>query len=106
MSQGRFASAIGRLHQVAQRRLADAVGDFHPKEGAPVSNLDLQVDRDLSYEGADGIFVSGKVGITWLKCDLGGAVRGDLFVVGTERFQVDRLLVNDGHVITAATTKL
>lgn len=106
MSEGRFASAIGRLHRVAQRRLADAVGDFQPKEGAPTLDLDLQVDRDLSYEGADGIFISGKVGITWLKCDLGSAARGDLFVVGTERFQVDRLLVNDGHIITAATTKL
>lgn len=106
MTAGRFASAIGRLHQVAHRRLADAVGDFHPRAGAPTADLDLQVDRDLSYEGADGIFVSGKVGITWLKCDLGGAARGDIFTVGAERFQVDKVLADDGHAITAATTKL
>ncbi|WP_418338509.1 hypothetical protein [Pseudomonas citronellolis] len=106
MSAGPFAAAIGRLHRVAHRRLADAVGDFHPQAGAPVKGLDLQVDRNLAYEGADGRIVSGQVGITWLAEDLATADRGDVFVIGCERFLVENLLADDAHAITAATTKL
>lgn len=106
MTAGRFARALGRLHQVAHRRLADAVGDFRPKEGPPVEKLDLQVDRNLAYEGADGRVISNLVGITWLASDLKSADRGDIFVIGCERFLVERLIADDGHAITAATTPL
>lgn len=106
MSAGRFASAIGRLHQVAHRRLSDSVGDFHPQVGAPVGGLNLQVNRDLVYEGPDGRLVADQVGITWLVSDLSTAARGGTFVIGSERFLVDKIISADGHAITAATTPL
>lgn len=106
MSVGRFARAIGRLHQVAHRRLSDAVGDFHPQQGVPVQGLDLQVDRNLSYEGPNGTVITDTVGITVLASDIPGIERGDRFVIGCERFQVDSVIADDGHAITAATTIL
>lgn len=106
MSTGRFARSLGRLHQVTHRRLSDAVGDFLPTEGPPVEKMDLQVDRNLAYEGADGRILTSQVGITWLSADLNTAERGDIFVIGCERFMVEKLIADDGHAITAATTKL
>lgn len=106
MSAGRFARALGRLHQVTHRRLSDAVGNFRPTEGPPVEKMDLQVDRNLAYEGAEGRFITDQVGITWLAADLRSAARGDTFEIGCERFLVEKLIADDGYAITAATTKL
>lgn len=70
---------------------------------APIKGIPLQVDRNLSYDGPDGVFITDKVGISWLAKDVPTASRGDLFVIGSSRYLVEKLIANDGWLLTAAT---
>ncbi|CDF86337.1 hypothetical protein PKB_5024 [Pseudomonas knackmussii B13] len=102
-----WASMRDRLHRLAVTTFNDGVAQFTDKTGQrPPCGVPVVIDRNLAYEGADGIFVTGQVGFTWLKQDLAGAERGDVFSIGAERFQINKLIADDGHAITAATTKL
>ena len=102
-----WASMRDRLHRLAVTTFNDGVAQFTDRAGQrPPCGVPVVIDRNLAYEGADGAFITGQVGFTWLKHDLATASRGDTFAVGTERFQVERLIADDGHAITAATIKL
>jgi hypothetical protein len=97
-----FARGLDRLHRLGSRRLADSIGTFQAQGCAPVPGLDLQIDRNLEMEGAGGRFMTNVIGISWHASALASAKAGDLFVVGAERFIVEKLLADDGHMITAA----
>lgn len=99
----RFARAQTRLHRVCADRLSDAVGTFLSPGCTPITDLPLMVDRNLEYVGPDGSFMSDVVGITFNRADLASAERGDVFTIGCERFVVEKLISDDGHMITAAT---
>ncbi|NPW12647.1 hypothetical protein HPS00_32605, partial [Pseudomonas aeruginosa] len=93
---GRFGRLIQRLHERGQQRLSDAVGEFRGIGRPPIRGIPLQVDRNLTYEGPDGVFITDKVGISWLAKDVPTASRGDLFVIGSSRYLVEKLIANDG----------
>ncbi|EOW5841188.1 TPA: hypothetical protein SL402_002202 [Pseudomonas aeruginosa] len=100
---GRFGRLIQRLHDRGQQRLSDAVGEFRGIGRPPIKGIPLQVDRNLTYERPDGVFITDKVGISWLAKDVPTASRGDLFVIGSSRYLVEKLIANDGWLLTAAT---
>ncbi|UCP00096.1 hypothetical protein LF844_09870 [Metapseudomonas lalkuanensis] len=100
--EAKFARMMQRLHSVGNRRVADAIGTFQAPGCHPVDGLALQVDRNLEYEGADGRFQTDAVGISWYRADLEGASSGDIFIIGTERLVVEKLIADDGHMLTAA----
>lgn len=102
-----WASMRDRLHRLAITTFSDGEAQHTTAAGSitPCA-VPVVIDRNLAYEGADGAFVVGQVGITWLKKDLAGADRGDVFAIGCERFLVVRPIADDGHAITVATTKL
>ena len=101
--KSRFAKAQARLHRVCVDRLSDAVGTFVSEGRAPVHGLALMVDRNLEYATPDGLMQSELIGITFHRSDLASADRGDIFQIGDERFTVEKLVADDGHMITAAT---
>ncbi|MGK6943857.1 hypothetical protein PU463_00029515 [Pseudomonas aeruginosa] len=99
---GRFGRLIQRLHERGQERLSDAVGEFRgigrPDQG------DTAAGRPKPHlRGPDGVFITDKVGISWLAKDVPTASRGDLFVIGSSRYLVEKLIANDGWLLTAAT---
>lgn len=99
----RWNRLIKHMHRFGTNELADVFGSFQTPGQPPVENLPLMVDRNLEYVGPDGRFVSDVVGITFYTSDLATAARGDLFVIAGERFIVEKLIADDGHMITAAT---
>lgn len=97
-----FSRSLARLHQVSATRLADSLGSYQQAGQVPVEGIPLQVDRDVDLSGAADAFAGCTTAITWPRTALGSASRGGVFVVGCERFTVERLVANDGHMITAA----
>lgn len=100
---GRFARLQERLHRACAGRLSDSVGSFHSPGCPPVDSVDLMIDRNLQYAGAEGTFLTDAVGITFQRSDIGSVAVGDHFQVGCERFMVERMIEDDGHMITVQT---
>lgn len=98
----RFSRSLARLHRVSATRLADAIGCYQQLDQAPVEGIPLQIDRDVDLTGAGDAFAGCSVAITWQRSALCAASRGGVFVVGAERFTVERLITDDGHMIAAA----
>lgn len=103
-----WATMRASLHRLAINTFSDGAATYTPVDpgAVPCPVPSVMVDRGLTYEGAEGRFVSDQVGITWLVKDLAKADRGGVFAIDGERFQVDQILSADGHAITAATTPL
>lgn len=99
---GRFSRALARLHGTASARLADAIGTYQNGQQAPVGDLDLMLDRGVQLEGANEAFLASTVAITWAVAQMPRAERGGVFAVGLERFTVEQVIADDGHMITAA----
>jgi hypothetical protein len=99
---GRFARMQARLNRVATARLSDSLGSYQQAGQLPVDGLALQIDRGVDLTGAGDVFQGCTVAITVSKAQLGAVVRGGLFIVGAERFTVERPIADDGHMITAA----
>lgn len=97
----RFSRAQQRLHRVCADRLSDSVGTFTSLGCTPIKGIPLMVDRNLEFAGPEEAFVAGAIGITFYRRDLASAARGDFFQIGCERFVVEALLSDDGHMITA-----
>lgn len=100
--EGRLSRMMQRLHRVGSNRLADAIGNFQAIGQPLVEGLSLLVDRNLEMQGADGRFSTSAVGISWYKTDLATANSGDLFIIGSEQLLVEKLIADDGHMLTAA----
>jgi hypothetical protein len=98
----RFSGLIDRLHRVGSTRLSDAMGKFISSAGPVVENIKFLIDRNLQLEGAGDIFSTSAVGISWYRESLQNADRGDVFEIGAERFMVERVILDDGHMVTAA----
>jgi hypothetical protein len=99
---GRFARLQGRLNRVATARLSDSLGSYQQVSQLPVDDLALQIDRGVDLTGAGEIFQGCTVAITVSKIQLGAVIRGGLFIVGAERFTIEHVIADDGHMITAA----
>ncbi|OEO24062.1 hypothetical protein AX279_19725 [Pseudomonas sp. J237] len=101
---GRFGRSLARLHGVSAARLSDCLGSYQFDAQPPVKDIDLMVDRGVSLEGAEGVFRSGTVAISWPSASLACVARGGIFTVGAERFIVDDTVADDGHYLTAICT--
>lgn len=100
--EGRFARAQHRLHRVGSARLADSIGSYQENRVTVAEDLELQVDQQWGEFGAGDAFAAGVKFVTWHKCRLDSASTGGLFLVGPERFLVEKILADDGHMVTAA----
>lgn len=99
---GRFARMQGRLNRVVRERLADTLGSYQQAGHPPVDDVVLQIDRGVDLTGAGEIFQGCTVAITFSKAQLASVSRLGVFVVGAERFTVERAIADDGQWITAA----
>lgn len=68
----------------------------------PVVGISVIIDRNLMQSGAEGMFRSDAVGLSWRKPVLASVARGGVFTVGGESFTVEDIVFDDGHMITAA----
>lgn len=83
--------------------LKDGHGDYFGSAGAPVAQgIELMVDPNLQRVGANGVFLSDAVGITWRKSALAGVTRGGFFDFDGARYIVEETIADDGQWATAA----
>lgn len=85
------------------KSLNDGHGDYFDDTGMPVvQGIELIVDHNLQRVGADGVFLSNAIGITWNKADLAGVSRRGRFVIGGVSYTVEEPIADDGGMATAA----
>jgi hypothetical protein len=100
--QGRFARAQDRLHRVGSVRLADSIGSYQERGVTVADDLKLQIDQQWGEFGAGEVFAAGVKFVTWHKCCLESASSGGVFIVGNQRYLVEKIVADDGHMVTAA----
>jgi len=92
-----------RLHRQVIATLSDGTADYANPSGSPVaSGVTVMIDRNLERAGADGMFVSIPLAITWRKAELAEVARGGTFTLGATSYIVEQPVSDDGHMITAA----
>lgn len=98
-----FADLIDEMDGAIMASLKDGHGDYRDANGLQVaSGIELIVDRNLQRAGANGVFMSSAVGITCRRAAVGSICRGGLFVLDAVRYQVEDIIEDDGHMLTAA----
>lgn len=98
-----FGDLIDDMDDMIMASLTDGHGDYRDANGLPVaSGIGLIVDRNLQHAGANGVFLSSAVGITCRRAAVGSICRGGLFVFDGVRYQVEDIIEDDGHMLTAA----
>lgn len=91
------------MHQCLITTLNDGTADYQDAAGNPLaSGIAVMVDRNLERAGADGMFISIPLAISWRKSDLTSVGRGGIFMVGTERYCIEHVVSDDGHFVTAS----
>lgn len=93
----RFGRAMERLHRVGSERLHDSAGDYQAAGCAPVKGIQLTIERDLRELGAEDAFLADAVLLEFNVSQLSAVERGGMFIVGCQRFIVERPVNNDGH---------
>jgi hypothetical protein len=92
-----------RMLKSAVAHLNDGTADYQPPGTNPeVTGIDVIVDHNLLQNGADGVFRSNAVGISWRKEQLGSVVRGGVFTHNGASYVVEDTVSDDGHMITVA----
>lgn len=98
-----WASMRDRMLNLTQATFTDGDAQYVGLDGAPaVAGISVVIDRNLMQAGAEGMFRSDAIGVSWLKASLAGVVRGGVFTLAGESFVVDDIIADDGHSITAA----
>jgi hypothetical protein len=98
-----FGSALASMDAAIEASLSDDLGDYVDPSGLPVvRGLKVMIDHELMINGAEGVFRSDAIGITWRKSSLEKVAKGGRFSVGGCRFVVEDTLSDDGRWITAA----
>lgn len=83
--------------------LNDGAADYlDATETLVASGIAVMIDRDVQHAGPDGMFVTVPVSVTWRKALLAAVERGGYFVAGAERYIVEDILADDGHLITVS----
>ena len=84
-------------------RLNDGQADYLNRLGEPVrTGLTVIVDNNLLQGGLEGVMRTEAVGVTWRKACLETVDRGGLFVHCGRRLLVEEIILDDGHMMTAA----
>lgn len=98
-----FDSLTAELDAAVMAGLNDGTADYAGPSGSPVaSGVSVMIDRNLERPGADGMFISIPLAITWRKTELAEVARGGVFIVGGASYIVEQPVSDDGHMITAA----
>lgn len=98
-----FSDLVEGMDEQIMSSLADAVGTYtDPETGRVQSGIDLMVDHDIGTSGPEGFLLSDAVGITWRRIALSCADRGGIFTVAGVRYVVEKVISDDGHMVTAA----
>ncbi|MFC2974712.1 hypothetical protein ACFOJE_21195 [Azotobacter bryophylli] len=98
-----FNVMTAALDAAVMAALNDGLADYLDAAGNPVaSDVTVIVDRNLERAGADGMFISIPLAITWRKVELSTAISGGVFTLGTERYLVEGIVSDDGYMITAS----
>lgn len=98
-----FGDCIADMDAMIMASLGDGAGDYQHQDGQVIRNVELIIDHNLQINGPEGLYRSDVVGITWqqqaIPCSVG---RGGIFVYRKRRYLVEDILVDDGHMATAA----
>ncbi len=98
-----FAELTDEMDAMIMASLGDGAGDYQHQDGQVIRNVELIIDHNLQINGPEGLYRSDVVGITWqrqaIPCSVG---RGGIFVYRKRRYLVEDILVDDGHMATAA----
>jgi hypothetical protein len=98
-----FGNALAGMDAAIEASLSDGLGDYVDPSGQPVvRDLKLMLDHELMINGAEGVFRSDAIGITWRKAALPKVAKGGRFSIGACRYVVEDTLSDDGRWITAA----
>lgn len=98
-----FGDKMARMDAAIMASLNDGTGDYFASAGVPVAQgIPLIIDHNLEYVGANGVFLSDAVGITWQNSDLASVTSGGFFQFDGVRYTVEKLIADDGNMATAA----
>ncbi|MEB2328100.1 MAG: hypothetical protein OZ926_14755 [Pseudomonas sp.] len=98
-----FGDCIADMDAVIMASLSDGEGEFIHPDGQIVRNVPLMLDHNLQINGPEGLYRSDAVGVTWRRQSVPCAVgRGGIFVFRKRRYLVEGILIDDGHMVTAA----
>lgn len=98
-----FAALTGDMDAAVMSSLGDGLANYFNSAGAPAAtDLEVIVDHGLERVGAEGIFRTDAIGVTWRKSLLPAVERGGFFVHESKRLVVEDTIFDDGHMITAA----
>lgn len=91
------------IDAVVMTALKDGHGDYFASAGMPVAlGIELMIEPNLQRVGANGVFLSDAIGITWRKAALVSVTRGGFFESGGKRYIVEETIADDGQWVTAA----
>lgn len=92
-----------RMHKRVVARLNDGQADYLDKQGIPVcAGLTVIVDNNLLQGGPEGLIRTTATGVTWRKAELATVDRGGVFVHCCRRLLIEEIILDDGHMMTAA----
>ncbi len=86
--------------------LNDGCAAYQDPAGKPVGEVLVMVDYNLRRAGPEGVFATDQVGITWRKTEMPTAKRGGIFTHQAKRYLVEEVIVDDGHMATAACMEI
>ncbi|MDH1055303.1 hypothetical protein [Aquipseudomonas alcaligenes] len=99
-----FGELVDDLDTLVMKSLSDGAATYRPpqigageKKGIPVI-----IDRNLEVAGAGEVFQTSLVGVTWRCACLKSVEAGGVFLFGSERLLVQRVIADDGDWMTAA----
>jgi hypothetical protein len=98
-----FADHANRLDEAVRDHLADDYAAvYHPKEGAPVPDVWVILDRDVipAQQGQQTTTVERRTELTGPSEVLGNARSGETVVVNGTTWRLERRDRDDGHMVT------
>jgi hypothetical protein len=98
-----WASMRDRMLRTTVAALNDGCATYQDPAGSvPIGGVEVLVDYNLQMAGAEGLFITDQVGITWRKASLPSTGRGGIFTHCGKRYVIENVIADDGHMITAA----
>lgn len=98
-----WAGMRDRMLRTTVAVLNDGCATYQSPQGSLIaSDVQVLVDYNLQMAGAEGMFLTEQVGITWRKASLPSAGRGGIFTHSGKRYVIEDVIADDGHMITAA----
>jgi hypothetical protein len=98
-----FSDLVEDMDEQIMSSLGDGEADYlDAMANAMARGVAVIIDRNLEQVGPEGRFLTDAIGVTWRKSILPTVERGGMFVHCQERFVVEVVISDDGHMLTAA----